>query len=171
MEAIVEHWRPVPGYERGYEVSSLGEVRSLLRGCRLLKPATNRYGYKQVVLYKDKKPKGHSVHRLVAAAFVPNPEKLPWVNHRNGVKHDNKVENLEWCTRSENARHAAVSGLMRPQRGEANGNCSFSDREWRVVSRLSEIGFSQYAIAEMFGTSQGTICNLLKQKREASHDR
>jgi hypothetical protein len=158
MDQILEQWRPVPGYEHGYEVSDQGNVRSLYRGGRLLKPATNR-GYKQVVLYAPDgmTTKGHTVHRLVAAAFIPNPQELPWVNHINGRKDDNRASNLEWCDRQGNVRHAVDHGLMASQAGASNGNAKFSDRERRVIYRLSEIGFSQKAIAEMFESPQGTV--------------
>ena len=158
MDQTLERWLPVPGYEHGYEVSDQGNVRSLYRNKRQLKPATNR-GYRQVVLYAEDglTTKGHTVHRLVATAFVPNPNELPWVNHINGDKADNRVTNLEWCDRAGNVRHAVQTGLIKPVFGEANGNAKFSDRERRVILRLSEIGFSQKAIAEMFESSQGTV--------------
>jgi DNA-binding NarL/FixJ family response regulator len=94
---------------------------------------------------------------LVAAAFIPNPQELPWVNHINGRKDDNRASNLEWCDRQGNVRHAVDHGLMASQAGASNGNAKFSDRERRVIYRLSEIGFSQKAIAEMFESPQGTV--------------
>lgn len=108
-----EEWRPVKGYEGLYEVSNTGKVRSLYFGkTRILSPCKNSQGYLQAVLCKDKVPKGLRVHRLVASAFIPNPNNKPEVNHIDGNKANNNVDNLEWCTREYNMRHACHNGLM-----------------------------------------------------------
>ena len=111
---IKEKWRPVVGYEGFYEVSSLGRVRSLDRiveysnGARhlhqgqFLSPTKDKCGYLVVHLYKDGKRTDKKVHRLVAQAFIPNPRNLPEVNHKNEVKNDNRVENLEWISHLDN---------------------------------------------------------------------
>lgn len=101
-------WRDVPGYEGVYQVSSLGQVRRVTAGTpHLLNPWQHPAGYRSVSLHKDKKGKKLLVHRLVAAAFIPNPAGLPQVNHINGIKTDNRVENLEWCDNRGNALHSA----------------------------------------------------------------
>ena len=151
MDRIVEQWRPVLGYEHGYEVSDHGNVRSLFRSRRLLKPASDRNGYQRVMLYAPdgKTPKGHVVHRLVAEAFLENPAGLPWVNHVNGQKGDNRASNLEWCNRAGNVRHAVQSDLLKPH---APNN--FSAREVKVITCLVTIGFSKQAVAQMFETNE-----------------
>lgn len=97
-----EVWKDIPGYEGLYQVSNTGEVKSLnYRGSgetKLLKQSTNKKGYKRVVLCKNRKKKNHSVHRLVAITFIPNPDNLPIVNHIDECKSNNMVSNLEWCT-------------------------------------------------------------------------
>ena len=104
-----EIWKDVVGYEGLYQVSDMGQVRSLnWRGSGLvrnmyLKPTHD--GYRQVVLYKDGKGKTSRVHRLVAEAFIPNPENLPLINHKDEVASNNCVSNLEWCTHSYNMRY------------------------------------------------------------------
>lgn len=112
-----EIWKPISGYEGLYEVSSYGRVRSVSRivkcrgiGMRKLKgkmrPAQKRgNGYLFVSLCKNRKHKMHSIHRLVAEAFIPNPDNLPYVNHKDETKTNNNVDNLEWCTASYNATY------------------------------------------------------------------
>jgi hypothetical protein len=114
----METWKPILNYEDSYEVSSEGRVRSInkliptgirhsskrLRKGKVLKPNLKRGGYLSVDLSKDNKTKTVSVHRLVARAFLPN-KGLPQVNHKNGIKTDNRVSNLEWCDAYQNQQH------------------------------------------------------------------
>lgn len=104
-----ERWLPVVGYEGFYEVSSLGRVKSLNYNKtgkeKIMKQVKNRNGYLQVGLCKNGKMILKSVHRLVAVAFIPNPNNYPQVNHINENKEDNRVDNLEWCTRKYNTNY------------------------------------------------------------------
>lgn len=99
---MIEEWRPVVGYEGLYEVSNTGKVKSLFRYKKVLKPSITRNGYCIAELFKNKTGKMMSVHRLVAMAFVPNPNNLPQVNHIDENKCNNCVENLEWCSAKYN---------------------------------------------------------------------
>src|SRR5690606_24954075 len=117
-----EEWRPVVGYEGLYEVSSLGRVRSLDRWRRgkgrssvwspgrVLKPGVHPAGYLRVALFKSGVKTQDSVHRLVAEAFIPNPQNLPNVLHGPGGASDNSVGNLRWGTQSDNVRDEIRDG-------------------------------------------------------------
>ena len=110
-----EQWKAIEESNGMYEVSNTGKVRSLNYNktglVRELKQKINRYGYCVVTLHIEGKQKYPTVHRLVANAFIPNPDNKPQINHKSGVKTDNSVENLEWSTTSENVKHAFDNGL------------------------------------------------------------
>ena len=100
---IQEIWKPIEGYEGLYEISNLGRLRNS-KGV-IKKSQSNGNGYKKVFLYRGGKGKRFFVHRLVAKAFIPNPENKPCVNHIDESRDNNVASNLEWVTQSENAMH------------------------------------------------------------------
>lgn len=119
-----EIWKDVIGYEDLYQVSNHGNVKSFhkyLKG-KLLKPGIDGSGYYHVIFCKNKKRKILKVHRLIAIHFVPNPDNKLEINHIDGDKSNNHVNNLEWCTRSENMKHAYNNGLNKNTRKAASMN-------------------------------------------------
>ena len=122
----MEEWKSIPGYEGLYEVSSYGRVRSVERCDRfnhkivskILKPNYVNSGYFRVGMYKNKTFKYYLIHRLVAQAFIPNPDNLPQVNHKDEDKSNNRVDNLEWCSRSYNMNY----GTLQQRRIQTNIN-------------------------------------------------
>ena len=114
-----ETWMPISGFANRYMISNLGNVISLnykqTNNTKLLTPTLcKRTGYKRVKLTQFCKSTTISIHRLIALHFIPNPENKCDVNHKNGVKTDNRIENLEWTTRKENIHHAIRIGLHDP---------------------------------------------------------
>lgn len=113
-----EVWKDIKGYEGLYQVSSLGRIKSLDRYIerkdgtvyfwkgKIMSPAISNTGYLVTSIYKNKKKKQVQIHRLVAEAFIPNPNNRPEVNHINGKRNDARIDNLEWVNRSENQLHA-----------------------------------------------------------------
>ena len=145
-----EIWKDIEGYE-GYQVSSEGRVRSLdrwvvykngkkrFRKGMILKPFLNNCGYFQVYLGKNGKQKWLKVHRLVAKAFIPNPDNLPEVNHINEFdKTDNKVENLEWCDRSYNVNYGTGVQRRREKQGKKVYQYTTDNQLVKVWDSLSE---------------------------------
>lgn len=111
-----EVWKDIDGYEGLYQISNLGNVKSLprkktIKQERILKPKLNKNGYLEVALCKNSNYKMCRVHKLVAKSFLNNPKNKTQVNHKNGIKIDNEVSNLEYCTPSENIRHAWDNGF------------------------------------------------------------
>jgi hypothetical protein len=112
----MEIWKDIQGYEGIYQISNLGRIKSLHRDYtngRILNPAKNNRGYLRLGLSGNGKVRYDSVHRLVAETFIPNPKNLPEVNHIDGNKLNNRVENLEWVTKGENQAHAYKTGLRK----------------------------------------------------------
>ena len=159
---MIEEWRPVVGYEGLYEVSNTGQVRSLdryVKTCygsyrlhkgKVLRPGIRPDGYLVVSLQY----RMFRVHRLVAEAFLPNPDNLPQVNHKDEDKTNNNVDNLEWCTRQETIRRAFKRGTKIPSR--------------QISVRVIETGNvynSIRACAREINCSQTDICNYLFGKR------
>lgn len=151
----MENWKFINGYENRYLVSDLGNVKSLRKPHRsydkVLKPVKIGSGYLCVDLGNGNGIKRFLLHRIVAEAFMPNPDNKPQVNHINGIKTDNRLENLEWSTRSENQKHAIKTGL-RTARGVKNSQakinedivkCVFNDkRKYKEISLEYKIAIS-----------------------------
>ena len=116
---MIEVWKKVKGYEGIYEVSNYGNVKRVsgITGVNTkylngyyLKPLDNGKGYLRVKLTTNNKSKRIMLHRIIAEAFIPNPDNKPVVNHINHNIVDNRINNLEWCTQSENVLHAVKHG-------------------------------------------------------------
>ena len=159
-----EIWKDIKYYEGLYQISNYGNVKSLPKERRnrrgvyiqkekLLSLTNTSTGYKKVELVKDGKRKGFKVHRLVAQAFIPNPDEKPQVNHIDGDKTNNYVDNLEWATASENSIHAYNTGLNSNKK-ELNEN--------EIISMYMN-GITKEDIAKQYGVSNAVIKRILKE--------
>lgn len=136
-----EIWKPVLGYESYYEVSSLGRIRTIereivlpshryLKKQKLLTQFKDGRGYLHVKLYNGKgKCKSITSHRIVALGFLDNPSNLPEINHIDGNKHNNNLNNLEWISRSDNIKHAYLTRDPQTYKGSGNKNSKLKEEE------------------------------------------
>ncbi len=150
----------IPGF-LGYSISREGSVWSDYVN-RPLKPFTDSGGpgYVRVGLLRDGKQRLVGLHRLLAIVFLPGYHPSFQVNHKNGVKTDNRLENLEWCTPKYNLDHARSTGLRVQACGEAQGNSKLTAPDVRKIRELFRGGLSQNAIARSYGVSRGCICGI-----------
>ena len=154
-----EIWKPLKGIVKNgdnYEVSSMGRVRNKTKG-NILVPNEQKTGYVAVTLYLSSKGKLHLIHRLVALAFIPNPEEKPQVNHKNGVKNDNELGNLEWVTRSENQNHAYSTGLQIPARGSKVHGSKLTSDQVAEIKKMIMRGVLDRVIADQYGVVTESI--------------
>lgn len=158
-----EKWKDIEGYEGRYAISSKGRLYSY-RYKRIIVPGETKNGYLVQGLCKDGRTKLYLIHRLVAQAFIPNPDNLSEVNHKDLDKKNNSVENLEWCSHIENSSHAIRNGHSgyRFEKGNDIGRRSKGNRrltqeqveEIRVRLSRGETGVS---LAKEFGVGTGAI--------------
>lgn len=143
----MESWKEIDGYEQLYLVSSEGRIFSKKRS-KMLTPIASHHGYLRIQLFNNGVFKNHAVHRLVAKAFIPNPDNLPEVNHRNENASDNRAENLEWCTRKYNTNYGSRTEKTRKKVAMMNEDGS-----------IAQVFESQVEAARVSGARQGAICN------------
>jgi len=155
----MEIWKPLKGYEKVYEVSSEGRMRSF-------KKIKNDY-----IILKNIERKGYyrnyvggkmiSTHILIAQTFIDNPEEKPYVNHKNGIKTDNRIENLEWVTRSENTRHAYDTGLMKQGKEHCQSKALLVFKDGEHITTL--YGNKEW---KAFGLDQASVNKVLRGERK-----
>lgn len=153
IEVIVkkEIWKDIPNYS-GYQVSNTGKVKNKKTGKTLI--GGIKRGYREVILVKDNKRKYCLVHRLVAKSFIPNLYQKQQVNHIDGNKLNNNANNLEWCTQSENMKHAYKIGLQKPIYAKYNPR----------AKRVKQYDLNNNFIREYYGIKEASRINKLNPR-------
>lgn len=154
-----EIWKPIE-FAEGYLISNFGRVRSLHKGQdRILKLSHTKDGYVKCGICIHGSPCRFRVNRLVAEAFIPNPDNKPTVNHLDGNKDNNRADNLEWATLSEQMYHAYERGLKKPIQGTSHTSSKLSEDDVRYIRshyKPHDKEFGMFALAEKFGV--GSCC-------------
>lgn len=173
-----EMWKPVLGFEGLYEISNLGRVNRLKRVIRqkarvmqnhtlkemFLKIQTNIDGYYVVKLSKNGRVYEKRINRLIAEAFIPNPKNLPVVNHKDTIKTNNSVSNLEWCTVAHNNRHAFANNLMNHFKGEEYPGAKLNVEKIKYIRKKYKAGKTQKELAELFQICQQAVSKIIHRK-------
>lgn len=168
----IEEWKDVEGYDGLYQVSNFGRVKSFVVSKKgRIRKGVPALGYPQVQL------KGHGdgtfetgkIHRLVAIAFIPNPDNLPEVNHIKGDRGDCRYWMLEWSTASNNMIHAyrvlGKKSNFGDKRGEKNYNTKYKNEDILRIRELASQGVTPTEIAREYNETTGSICRIIKRKR------
>lgn len=156
----METWIDIPGYESFYEVNHLGVVRS--KTGKIRKATINKRGYQRINLSKNGEVKLLSIHRLVAIAFISNPDNKSDVNHINDIRYDNRVENLELCNQSENQIHAFKNGLQKGNAGRSNGSAKLTTDQVKQIKYF--VNAPHHEIATLYNVSRRTIDRIIEGK-------
>lgn len=175
----METWKDIEGYEGLYLISNMGNVKSVERSVpnninggkriiveRHLKIGHDFYGYPQVNLHKNCIKKTTKIHRLVAKAFIKNNDCNQQVNHINGIKTDNRAINLEWCTSSENIKHAYKTGLRKTGNpkigGSKNHKAKLTESDVLNIRKNSYLGLK--ILSQWFSVTTSTIHAIINRK-------
>jgi hypothetical protein len=162
----MEIWKDIENYFGLYQVSNLGNVKSVKRNI-ILKPDLTNKGYHKVCLYKNRISKWELIHRLVLETFIPNPLNLPQTNHKNGIKIDNCVENLEWCDNSYNQLHSIkfLNKKFNPVFGESNHLSKLTEIQVQEIrAKYIPIKYSSIKLGKEYGVSGATIRYIISNK-------
>lgn len=161
---FMEQWREIDNTNGRYLISSLGRVKRVFKNhTHLINGTPNYIGYMRVYIKVGEVKKKKRIHRLVASAFLPNPECLPEVNHKNFIKTDNRVENLEWCTGQYNMDHARANGRYKKAGGRPKGsiskkvNSKLTEEDVKNIRSLYNVGCRESYLGKIYKVSESAI--------------
>lgn len=157
----MEIWKDIEGYEGKYQISSLGIVKNILTN-KIISPRNYGRNYQHVWLCKNGIKKSPAIHRLVAQAFIPNPENKPQVGHGDNNPSNNSLENLEWCTGKENMLHCKKEGRIRS--GENHHKAKLTWEKVKQIREKSSKGATLLQLKTEYGVNEGTIWFIIKNK-------
>lgn len=159
----MEQWKIVQGFEN-YLVSTLGNVKTINgRFKKVVYDNKNSYGY--VELWKNNKGKKFRIHRLVAETFIPNYDNKEQVNHIDGNKTNNCVDNLEWVTPKENVTHAINNNLIILKYGSNNVSAKLKEEDVKFIRENAKVNISVKELAKQYNVSTTNIYNILNNKK------
>ena len=157
-----EIWKDIPGYEGVYQVSNMGILRSCHFGReKILKISHTSHGYSCASLYINGIQKNILMHQIVCAVFLDNRKAFRCINHKNGIKTDNRVDNLEWCTHRENTLHSYSLGLQNAPKAWNSKRSRINEKQAREILALSKT-MSNNKISKIFGVSSVTIDRFMR---------
>lgn len=178
-DMMKEKWKDIKQYEGLYQISNLGKVKRL--GFSYNSPFQGKViipykilqgslkdGYQQIALFKNGVRELVFIHRLVAIAFISNCEDKPFVNHKDSIRSNNKVDNLEWVTAKENSKHAHASGTFTMPRGENTASTNLKNEDVKYIKDNPD-NLKQKEIALKFGISQGGVSKIQNNKNWKYH--
>jgi len=171
-----EVWKDIKGYEGCYQISNLGGVKRMAHTIiskkgyssfypeRLMVPVLSTKGYWTIKLSLSGKSNRFLIHRLIAIAFIPNPENKPYINHKDGIKTNNDIPNIEWCTAKENQQHAYDTGLKIGvrQKGEDHGSARLTESD---IIAIRESGLTSKELSKKYGVTRAHINQILARRR------
>lgn len=170
----MEIWKNIPKFKNEYQISDMGRIRSVLkvivksdnskytRRSKVLKPDIKHDGYARGAVSLVGKMIPYKIHRLVAIAFIPNPENKKTVNHINGIKTDNRAVNLEWNTQQENVTHSHKHGLAYILKGSEIGNSILKENQVvEIRAKFVPRIYTRKKLANEYGVTEATIKDIL----------
>lgn len=165
-EKILNDFVDILGYEGYYKINIDGEIYSC-KSKRIIKSHLSKKGYLSIQLFKEGNQKCFRIHRLLATTFIPNPENKPQVNHINGIKTDNRLENLEWATAKENTIHSWSLGLSKSKEGHMKKMCNGNKKKCYIkdmTTNIVECYNSLVDLCDKYGFNDTAMSTAIRRK-------